>query len=67
MDFDYLVVILFKSDGATLKAIQVPTEVAKEYGVSNKHQNGWVITTSQKFMNDHRATDITAPLMALNK
>lgn len=66
-DFDFLVVILFETNGAIKKAIQVPVQVAKEYGVANSHQNGWVITTSQRFLNDHRSTDITSPLSALNK
>ena len=66
-DFDFLVVILFEINGAVKKAIQVPIEVAKEYGASNNHQNGWVITTSQKFLKDHRSTDITALLSALSK
>ena len=66
-DFDFLVVILFEASGAIKKAIQIPVEVAKEYGVANSHQNGWVITTSQKFLNDHRSTDITVSLSVLNK
>ncbi|EHZ2746662.1 hypothetical protein K5N70_004311 [Vibrio vulnificus] len=66
-DFDYLVVILFSKDGGVKKAIEVPVEIAKEYGVANSHQNGWVITTSQKFLNDPRVKDITAKLSVLNK
>jgi hypothetical protein len=65
-DFDYLVVILFDANGAVKKALEVPVEVAKEYGAANSHQNGWVITTSQKFLNDIRSKDITIPLSALN-
>ena len=65
-DFDYLVVILFSSNGTVTKALEVPVEIAKEYGAANKHQNGWVITTSQKFLNDRRSTDITVQLSALN-
>lgn len=65
-DFNYLVVILFDANGAVNKALEVPVEVAREYGVSNSHQNGWVITTSQKFLNDRRSKDITVPLSALN-
>ena len=66
-EFDFLVVILFEASGAIRKAVQVPVEVAKEYGTSNSHQNGWVITTSQKFLSDHRSTDITVSLSVLNK
>lgn len=65
-DFNFLVVILFDANGAIKKALEVPVDVAKEYGASNSHQNGWVITTSQKFLNDRRSKDITAHLSALN-
>jgi len=65
-DFNFLVVILFDANGAVKKALEVPVEVAKEYGTANSHQNGWVITTSQKFLNDRRAKDITVHLSALN-
>ena len=66
-DFNYLVVILFDADGAVKQALEVPVEVAKEYGAANSHQNGWVITTTQKFLNEERSKDITIPLSALNK
>jgi hypothetical protein len=63
-DFDYLVVILFDADGHVTSALEVPTEAAREYGVANEHQHGWVITTTQRFLQDARATDITAALAA---
>jgi len=66
-DFDYLVVILFDANGGVKKALEVPVDIAKEYGVANSHQNGWVITTTQKFLNDSRSKDITVPLSAYNK
>ena len=66
-DFDYLVVILFDINGVIKKALEVPVSVAQEYGVANKHQNGWVITTSQSFLNDRRSKDITIPVAALNR
>jgi len=65
-NFHFLVVILFDETGAVKKALEVPVEVAKEYGASNSHQNGWIITTSQKFLNDRRSKDITVHLSALN-
>jgi len=64
-DFDHLVVILFDADGTIRRALEVPVEVAKEYGVANRHQNSWVITTNQRFMFDSRSKDITAALSAL--
>lgn len=64
-DFDYLVVILFDADGTISRALEVPVEVAKEHGVVNNHQHGWVITTNLRFMRDSRSKDITAALSAL--
>lgn len=61
-DFEYLVVVLFNQEGEVIKAIEVPVHVAKEYGAENSHQNGWVITTSQRFLSDERSRDITAGL-----
>lgn len=66
-DFHYLIVILFDPNGAIKKALEVPVEVAKEYGIKNSHQNGWVITTSKKFLNDRRSKDISDFLSAINK
>jgi hypothetical protein len=65
--FDYLVVVLFEENGAIKQALEVPVEVAKEYGVKNSHQNGWVITTSKKFLNDNRSKNISASLSMLYK
>jgi len=66
-DFDFLVVVLFDSNGAIKQALEVPVEVAKKYGAANSHQNGWVITTSQQFLNDERSKDISIPLSRLNQ
>jgi hypothetical protein len=66
-DFDFLIVVLFEGNGSIKMAVQIPVAVAKEYGKENRHQNGWVITTSQKFLNDCRAIDITISLSLLNK
>jgi hypothetical protein len=65
-EFDYLVVIIFDSNGTIKKALEVPVEVAKEYGAANSHQNGWVITTTHKFLNEKRSKDISIPLEKLN-
>jgi hypothetical protein len=65
-EFDYLVVIIFDSNGAIKKALEVPVGVAREYGAANRHQNGWVITTTQKFLNEKRSKDISIPLAKLN-
>jgi hypothetical protein len=64
-DFDYLVVILFDEHGSVMKALELPTNVAREYGVANAHQHGWVITTTRAFLTDPRSKDITKRLLAL--
>ena len=65
-EFDYLVVVLFDEYGAINKALEVPVEVSKEYGAKNSHQNGWVITTTQQFLNDQRSKDISVHLSSLH-
>lgn len=64
--FNFLVVILFDENGSINKAIEVPVEVAKEYGQRNNHQNGWIITTNINFMSDPRSKDITSALTEFN-
>ena len=65
-DFNYLVVIIFNPNGMIKKALEVPVAVAREYSVKNRHQNGWIITTTQKFLNEKRSKDISAHLAKLN-
>ena len=65
-DFDFLVVILFNEHGGVAKAVELPVETARSFGKPNKHQNGWVISTTKKFLNASDARDITADLEALN-
>jgi hypothetical protein len=66
-DFNYLVVIIFDKNGGILKGLEVPVEIAKKYGVHNKHQNGWVITTNRNFLNDKSIKDISDSLSKLNQ
>ena len=65
-DFDFLVVVLFEASGEIRQVLEVPVEVAKKHGKENTHQNGWVITTSQNFLNDSEATDLTVKFASLN-
>jgi hypothetical protein len=58
-NFDYLVVVLFSPDGSVLKAIEMNVDDARSIAVTNKHQNGWVITTTQGFLNHKAAREIT--------
>jgi hypothetical protein len=64
--FDYLVVIFFNKNGEILKGLEIPVKVAEKYGVYSGHQNGWIITTSKRFLNDAEAKDITASLSEIN-
>lgn len=57
--FNFLVVILFNNDGTVHKALEIPVEEAKKHATKNSHQNGWVITTSQKFLTNALSKDIT--------
>lgn len=65
-DFDLLVVILFNEDGSILKGLEVSADIAEEYAVPNKHQNGFVITTSKSFLEDSRSKDITSELLKIS-
>ncbi|PCI44507.1 MAG: hypothetical protein COB41_04145 [Proteobacteria bacterium] len=66
-DFDFLVTIFFDASGRIKKVLEVPVEVAKEYGVENSHQHGWVITTNNKLLNDTRITDMTTQFRGYDK
>jgi hypothetical protein len=61
-DFDYLVVVLFADNGSVIKAIEMDVESAKSVATPNKLQNGWVITTTQSFLEHSAARDLTEDL-----
>jgi hypothetical protein len=65
-NFDYLAVILFSQRGEVLKSIICPRHIAEKYAVHNKHQNGWVITTSQDFLHNPECSDITQQIKMYN-
>ena len=58
-DFNLLIVILFDKLGNIEYGIEVPVHTARNYATANKLQNGWVITTTQAFLNDKSSKDIT--------
>lgn len=64
-DFDLLLVILFSEEGDILKAIEITSEDAKKYAKFNKHQNGWIITTSTPFLESGEVKNITQQLRKL--
>lgn len=66
-DFDFLAVILFDFLGNIRKALICPVEIAKQFAVPNKHQNGHVITTTASFLNHHMINDITNEIRLLNE
>ena len=64
-EFDILMVILFSEDGDILKAIEISSEDAQKYAKFNEHQNGWIITTSDNFLEGNDVKDITQKLRKL--
>ena len=64
-DFHYLVVVLFAVDGTVIKAIEIDVDTAKSIATPNKHQNGWVITTSSSLLENSNARDITDDLNSI--
>jgi len=65
-DFDFLAVVIFDDYGNISKALKCPKSIAHKYAKENKHQNGWVITTTKSFLEDSQNTDITLELRKLN-
>lgn len=65
-DFDYLIIILFDIYGSVLKGCIYPKSVAIKYAFKSIHQNGWVITTTNEFLEEENKIDITQKLKALN-
>ena len=61
-DFDILIVILFSKDGNILKSIQIDSITAKKLSKYNKHQNGYILTTSKELLENENAIDITVDL-----
>ena len=66
-DFDYLLVVLFDDNGLILKGLICPSSTAKKYAKANKHQNGWVLTTTSEFLNDTNNNDVTDKLKEINE
>lgn len=65
-NFDFLTIILFDDNGSVIKGLIYPKSIAEKYAVENKHQNGWVITTTNEFLNDENKLDITQKIRQLN-
>jgi len=64
-DFDYLVAVLFSTDGAVIKAVELDVESARGIATPNKLQNGWVITTTSEFLEHPSARTITDGLNSI--
>lgn len=65
-DFDFLAIILFDDNGSVLKGLIYPKSVAERYAVVNEHQNGWVISTTNEFLNDENKLDVTQKIREIN-
>jgi len=67
-EFDYLVVVVFSVDGATvLKAICIGVDYAEKIADENKHERGWKLSTNDKLFNHPESLDITDDLNTLIK
>ncbi len=65
-DFHFLIVVLFDSNGALIRALEVPVHVAKEHSKWNEHLQGNIIRTSPAFLNDPRSKDLTTGFQKLS-
>ena len=61
-DFDLLVVVLFNPDGSIMKAIEIEADEARKHARRDNHQNSDLITTTDYFLNDPSARDISHEL-----
>lgn len=66
-NFNYLTVVLFAKNGSIKRALICSRLVSEKYAVANQHQNGWVISTTNSFLNDENHIDITKELRSLNQ
>lgn len=51
-NFDRLAVILFSPEGEVEFGGEIPCSAAQKHAKETPHVNGWMITTSQEFLND---------------
>lgn len=65
-DFDYLATIIFDEYGNVTYAGIISKNDAKEFSNYTEHQNGNVISLSQKFINDKRNINITNAIKKIN-
>ncbi len=66
-DFDLLVVVIFDKQGGILKAIELNVADAKSLAKSNKHQNGYILTTNKQMLEHVNAVDLTKTFQLLLK
>ena len=57
--FDFLIVVMFNMDYSIKAVYRVRYEDINDLGKFNKHQNGFIIQVTKKFINDPRVVDIT--------
>lgn len=66
-NFDYLVIVLFSTQGFVEKAFKTTVEHAKELAIFDKYQNGYVITVNNSFLSNSNIYDITEDLNKIYK
>ncbi len=64
-EFDSLVVVLFNRNGSIYKAIEIDSNTAKKFAKENSYQHGFVITTTNEFLNNDKVKDITDELNSI--
>lgn len=65
-NFDFLTIVLFDQNGSIIKSLICKKSITKKYAIHNQHQNGWVISTTDIFLNDSNHIDITQELRKFN-
>lgn len=57
--FDYLIAVIFDENFEVAEAYKIPHDLIGKYFPPNKHQNGIVVTLTNKFIKDEKVVDIT--------
>jgi hypothetical protein len=58
-DFDLLVIVLFSKDGNILRAIELNVDIAESLSKENRHQNGYILTTTKELLENEHVIDLT--------
>jgi hypothetical protein len=61
-NFHILAIVIFGKDGNILHAIEISATDAEKLSTYNKHQNGYILTTSKELLYNEKSTNITDKL-----